>query len=167
MDSYRYTKKNHFVYPQRYSKSKYDGVKFFEQYFKSRYTILKKINGFQDYHIQNEDLGQFSDPKIFNITQKKFEILKRVYKKYDERGKPLTEDYFYLKNYIQLSAKCCLVYQESMNLKFLNTALKINDLLLSMHKQIPDKSRQLFGAVLKMELDSIQNICDKKGVNCK
>lgn len=167
MDSYTYTKKNHFVFPQNYSKSKYEGVKFFGQYFKSRHNVLKKMKGLQEYPIQDEDLGQFSDPKIFNIIQKKFEVSKKLYKKYDKHGNPLTEDYFSLKNYIQLSAKCCLAYQESMNLIFLNTTLKLNDLLLSMYEQIPDKSRQLFGAVLKIELESIQNICDKKGVNCQ
>ena len=105
-----------------------------------------------------------SDPKIFNIIQKKFEVSKKVYKKYDEHGNPSTKDYFSLKNYIQLSAKCCLAYQESMNLKFLNTALKLNDFVLSMYERVPDKYRQLFGMALRMEIDAVRNICEKKGV---
>lgn len=164
--SYTYTKKNHFVFPQNYEKSTYEGVIFFEKYFKSRRNVLKKMKGLQKIQIQDDgDLEQFSDPEIFKRIQKKFEVSKKVYKKYDEHGNPLTEDYFSLKNYVQLSAKCCLAYQESMNLIFLNTALKLNDLLISMYEQIPDKSRQLFEAVLKMELEFIQNICNKKGVN--
>ena len=53
-----------------------------------------------------------------------------------------------------------------MNLKYLNTSLKINDLLCSNFKKILDEfDLRLLKEILQSELKCIENLMNKRGLN--
>ena len=62
---------------------------------------------------------------------KKFEVSKRLYVAYDSALQPVEKDYDLLWNYALLAALVLYLYHQKQNLKYLNTGLKLVDLLIS------------------------------------
>jgi len=105
---------------------------------------------------------------LTNIYLKKFEIKKRLYTSYDENFKENSNDYSNLRNYILLSAICILKYENSKNLKFLNTSLKINDTICSRIKNLDDDlEKSLVIHILTMEIKKITELCHLKKIMIK
>ena len=69
--------------------------------------------------------------KIVNVLIKKFEVKKRIFSSYDKLFFENSSNYQDMINYILLSNICAKQYEKTKNLKFLNTVLKLNDLICS------------------------------------
>jgi len=106
-----------------------------------------------------------TNKKILNQLIKKFEIKKLLYLQYDSNLKEISSNYTKLSNYILLSLCCLLKYEQTKNLKFLNTSLKLNDTILSQRIKINNNfEKSLFCFVLQKELCYISILCKLKGI---
>ena len=106
------------------------------------------------------------DTKInakFEMYLKKFEINKRLYDKYDDNEKNSTR-YDIIENYILLSVISILKFKKTENLKFLNTALKLNDIICSEFKNmVKEDYNKLFKFSLESEMSIITRFMKKIG----
>lgn len=195
MIEYNYCDKDLLRYPEKYQMSAYGGIWFLHAYSNSRHNVLEKLNvcsseSFGKFIIENFAVNEISidfihttkflsltliekinkninkqNEVILDVFLKKFEVKKKIFTKYDKQYKEKTEDYFDLENYILLSANFIVTYQQTMNLKYLNACLKLNDLVISNLDKVHDKRfRKLFFMILHAELDCINNLCLKKGI---
>jgi len=97
---------------------------------------------------------------------KKFEITKKIFDFYEYDLSTKSKNFRILRNYLILSLICIKLYEKKMNLKYLNTSLKINDLLCSNFKKILDGyDLQLLKEILQSELRCIENLMNKRGLN--
>ena len=104
--------------------------------------------------------------KTLDILIKEFEIKKRIFEFCNSEFKGSKEKYSNLNNYILLSVICLLKFEKTQNLKFLNTSLKLNDVVSSQIKKlISSKYIQLYSLVIKKELEFVSELCSKKQVN--
>jgi hypothetical protein len=96
-----------------------------------------------------------------DIFVKKFELTKKLFKKYDKKFISKSENYSDLINYILLSFICLLSYKQEKNLKYLNTALKLNDTLTN---QISKNHKYLIplAYLVKIELNFIDELIKEK-----
>jgi hypothetical protein len=103
---------------------------------------------------------------LLNKIIKKFEIKKKIFESYDLEFKENTKKYSNLKNYILLSIICLFKFKKTKNLKFLNTSLKLNDLISSQIKKlIILEDILLYSFVIKKELKIIKILMNKKGIS--
>ena len=96
---------------------------------------------------------------------KRFEVEKRLYVAYTPEMRSASSDFAILANYALLSIVLLHYYQHTSNLKMLNGAVKLNDLLCSRQTEL-DQPKDLFLTViaLRYELDSIKHFATAKGV---
>jgi hypothetical protein len=92
---------------------------------------------------------------------KKFETKKKIYSKYSKQFKEISNEFTILQNYLFLSIICLIKYQQTLNLKFLNTALKLNDILCSQKNMIGDSNSELFMYSLEKEVSCVRQLCDR------
>lgn len=193
MTEYKYCKKDLLKHPEKYQMTPYEGVKFLQAYSDLRHQVIEKLNvnyntNFERFVTENFhtneipedfiDTNKFlklvltekiiqnlnkNNEEILDIFLKKFEVKKKLFTRYDKQYKEITDDYFDLRNYILLSANFVVAYQQTMNLKYLNTSLKLNDLVISNIEKVLDKCyRELFFMILQLEVDCINNLWLKK-----
>ena len=70
-----------------------------------------------------------NDKIILSKLVKSFEIKKKIFTEYDFNKNTFSIDYKNLRNYILFSLLCGKEFKNSRNLKYLNTALKLNDII--------------------------------------
>jgi|SaaInlStandDraft_2_1057019.scaffolds.fasta_scaffold03099_2 hypothetical protein len=185
--NYNYSKKDQLNHPQKYQKTPFHGKNFLSEYKNLRKNkieilirkikkefkieeILKNIqikkNGesefFTNYLLKSilKDSGNLEkNDKIINIFIKKFEVKKRIFSSYNKLFIETSSNYQEIINYILLSTICIIKYEKTKNLKFLNTVLKLNDLLCSEIENI-EKNEELNLVLycLKEELNFILKI---------
>jgi hypothetical protein len=93
---------------------------------------------------------------------KKFEVKKIIHSVYSKELKELSDDFTILHNYLLLSLICIIKYERTSNLKFLNAALKINDILYSQTNQLGnpiDVDSLVYS--LEKEIFCIKQLCRK------
>lgn len=138
-------------------------IKFSEIITKEEIHLEKLLKA-----IINEKKLQSKDKQLdelIDIFLKKFEVKKRLYILYDNNFQDKTKNFKKLINYILLAHLCIIRYHETLNLKFLNTLLKINDTICSQLNYIKNSTeKKLLVESLKDEIEIIKNLCNKKGV---
>jgi hypothetical protein len=72
-----------------------------------------------------------NDKTILSKLLKSFEIKKKIFTEYNFNQNTFSTDYKNLRNYILFSLLCSKEFKNSQNLKFLNTVLKLNDIISS------------------------------------
>ena len=190
---YQYSKESLLQNPQTYQFTKFEGKEFLQGYVKSRKKIILKLGSSQysDADIekvikqeQNDSRNKNNttifelrrillhiikndkDTKInakFEMYLKKFEINKRLYDKYDDNEKNSTR-YDIIENYILLSVISILKFKKTENLRFLNTALKLNDTICSeFRNMIKEDYNKLFKFSLESEMRIITRFMKKIG----
>ena len=190
---YQYSKESLLENPQTYQFTKFEGKEFLQRYVNSRKKIILKLGSsrYSDADIekvieqeQNDSrkknnttifelrrillhiINNNKDTKInakFEMYLKKFEINKRLYDKYDDNEKNSTR-YDIIENYILLSVISILKFKKTENLKFLNTALKLNDTICSeFRNMIKEDYNKLFKFSLESEMSIITRFMKKIG----
>jgi hypothetical protein len=193
--NYSYCDKDLLEFPEKYQMSTFSGIEFIHSYSNLRNNALLKLNVDKDKSFEATIIGNFVKTKIsidhihttkflsstlidkikkktinqneeiLEIFLKKFEVRKKIFTEYDKQIKEITKDYFDLKNYILLSANFIISYQQTLNLKYLNVCLKLNDLIISKLDQIYENQfKELFYFIIQMELDCISQLSLKKGI---
>ena len=100
-----------------------------------------------------------NDKIILSKLVKSFEIKKKIFTEYDFNKNTFSIDYKNLRNYILFSLLCGKEFKNSRNLKYLNTALKLNDIISSKVIQISENSNLLLAFyAISLELSSINTI---------
>lgn len=101
--------------------------------------------------------------ELINSIVKTFEVRKRFYHCYNKRFKPLDEsDYNDVSLYILISYLLVKVYEQTLNLKYLNGLLKINDTLISINEKIKEEYlKNIFYFTIKKEIDFILSLKNK------
>ena len=117
----------------------------------------------------NDGIEEEDAYSILNPFCGRYEVSKRIYDSYvwkDARLKPDSEICETLANYAMLSFCMIEYYERSNNLKFLNCALKVNDLLcsLSEDKLESEALRMLIAYNLLAEIKHIETIMKRRGV---
>lgn len=176
--NYKYTSKNLLDFKEHYHYSTFSGTKFLEDFIKSRELYLKKIQNKKNGNLNNwfdnffkETINKESTSFLLSRflkngenrgfvikLHKKFEVHKRVYVSYDLNDmKPKSLDIEIL-NFILLGLSLSKLYQESSFLGYLNSILKLNDIICS----IPANENFLFSEVIenliKSEIGFIRNL---------
>jgi hypothetical protein len=193
--NYSYCDKDLLEFPEKYQMSTFSGIEFIHSYSNLRNNVLLKLNVDKDKSFEATVIGNFvkgkiskdhihttkflsstlidkikkktikQNEEILEIFLKKFEVRKKIFTEYDKQIKEITKDYFDLKNYILLSANFIISYQQTLNLKYLNVCLKLNDLIISKLDQIYENQfKELFYFIIQMELDCISQLSLKKGI---
>lgn len=86
-------------------------------------------------------------------------LKKKIFTEYDFNKNTFSIDYKNLRNYILFSLLCGKEFKNSRNLKYLNTALKLNDIISSKVIQISENSNLLLAFyAISLELSSINTI---------
>ena len=94
---------------------------------------------------------------------KKFETKKLIFSKYDNNFQPISNEYSELRNYLLLATICAFQFKNSTNLKYLNTLLKLNDIICSQITSIDNSiDASLFNIVISHELNFITTLIQKK-----
>jgi len=194
MTEYKYNQGDLLKYPQKYNFTEFNNWDFLNAFKKSRNNFLKHSdvtsNLFENLFeliIPNTDIDynlgdkidteqylkiiliQISQKNFFNYNSidtylKKFELSKKLFEKYNKKFIPISENYLNLINYIILSLICLLCYKQEKNLKYLNTALKLNDTLTNQISEHHEYSIYL-EYLVKIELNFINELIEEKLVN--
>tara|TARA_B100000029_G_C17465047_1_gene919941 strand:- start:51 stop:605 length:555 start_codon:yes stop_codon:yes gene_type:complete len=166
---YSYYSKDPFSIPINYSYSEFEGSSFIDKYYKSRLESIKKIDKlnsvksnnslfiFQQslektgtvsliYELLKEMASSASVPIGINTYISKFEITKNVFDNYNSKSNEGRFDN--LANYISLSFFCLEAFKLSSNYRYLNTSLKLNDILISVLEILPELD--YFGDIKKV-----------------
>ena len=193
--TYPYSNTDLLENPERYQFTKFMGEKFLESYFYSRKIILNDIGGKIDKkmnfseiidnltNINNLENNEYNLEKlllkilsnnqnrneklneIIDIFLKKYEIKKKLVMQYDNDFHEKDSNYKNLRNYILLDLLCVIRFNETKNLKFLNTILKINDMLVTQISLWNNKNDLcVFQWLLENEIRIILELCKLKGV---
>ena len=137
--------RNHYQY------SKYYGLRFIKDYFKTRNELLKNYN----------EKNIFLEKKIINIDKiktlcRKFEIKKKLFKE-----KTTLREYS-LEEYIDSSHKIISHLFFKKNYSILSTLLKMNDLIIYIYNKKKEKKKNL-NKIKKIIF--LENIIIKKIIN--
>lgn len=117
--------------------------------------ILKKI-------IKND--FNYTVVSFINTFIKKFEIRKKFFDEYDCTNKEVSSNFSLLKNYILFALICQFSFKHFSNLKYLNTLLKLNDLLCSQWNNLTESEQLIVQHSILFEINTIKEISSKKGV---
>ena len=115
------------------------------------------------YLIKNSNIKKIK--KMLDIFIKNFEIKKQLFTRYDCNYKQSSENCSELINYSLLSTISLLYYEKTLNLKYLNVSLKLNDTLCSQIKKISDPVEVfLLKYSIEKELESISKLCQRSEI---
>ena len=99
---------------------------------------------------------------IIDKFLKKFEIRKKIFLHYDDEFNKVGDEFKEIQNYILLSFLCLIRYQVTSDLKYLNTFLKLNDMICSVKNLIVNKTDiSLFHYLLTSEMKCILKLLDE------
>ncbi len=100
-----------------------------------------------------------NDRIILSKLLKSFEIKKKLFTEYDFNQNTFSTDYKNLRNYILFSLLCGKEFENSRNLKYLNTVLKLNDIISSKAVEISENSNLILAFyAISLELSSVNTI---------
>ncbi len=144
-----------------------ENSKFYDEYLKiikkKTFETKKLLCFIYKKFLENKLNDEYLE--LINKLIKKFEISKKIFDVYEFDLTSKSKNFMIYKNYLILSLICIKLYEKKMNLKFLNTSLKLNDALCSNFKKIIDKNDLLLlKKVLELELNAIDNLMRKKGL---
>ena len=141
---------------------KYSGIS-------SNIRFDEKINTFEFFNyllkrISDKVIDQKSKEKLDQLV-KTFEVKKKIFSKYGVDMKENSSDYASINLYLLFSLICLKFYELNKNLKYLNTSLKLNDIICSQVGTYDFKNDlELFALVIHEEMSHVINLCKQKGV---
>ena len=113
------------------------------------------------------DLGDINGDgkESLEFLVKVFELRKRLYSEYQSGYKPNeNSDYRRYDYYILLGYLLCQAYRITDNLKYLNTMLKLNDILLSLSNVLDEQQKRCTATLLNREMDFVETLAGQCGI---
>ena len=121
-------------------------------------------NEFLIYFLTNDD-NQEEKIQFVEKILKNFEINKKIFSNYEFLTLKHSENYTIIKNYVLLSLVCAKIFKINKNLKFLNTLLKLNDILSSKIQSINESvTLSLIHHAINFELEFVNDLLKIKVV---
>ncbi len=100
-----------------------------------------------------------------NFFTARFEVTRKIYITYNKEMKPVTENYTFIRNYVLLAINLLLLYEKNLNLKMLNCALKLNDLICSnIQETLSVEDTFLVILSLRLELKFVKDLTSRNGL---
>ena len=173
---YKYTSKNLLLNPERYFYTTFEGQKFIDSYYESRTRFLKNLK------VENQDLSSWIEQidiqnnnevistgyvllnylktdknnNFINILFKKFEVSKKIHSSYDLKSyRPIKKNGNIL-NYILFGIVLIKLYEESRFMGYLNSLLKINDIIISQDTEQVLKYCPALKTIITKELELVK-----------
>ena len=126
----------------------------------SNYTT----NEFLIYFLTNDD-NQEEKMQFVEKLLKNFEIQKKIFSNYEFLTLKHSENYTIMENYVLFSLVCAKIFKITKNLKFLNTLLKLNDILSSRVQSINESvTLSLIHHAINFELEFVNDLLKTKVV---
>ena len=194
-NKYQYCNRDLLNNPEKYNFASFQGKKFLENYLDFRFSIVEKLENSIKMSVTftelisnfcNQNISKENDMELENLLTKtlcekkikshkldtnidiflkKYEIKKRLMSQYDTEFFEKNQDYKNLRNYLLLELLCVIRYEETRHLKFLNTILKINDMLITQAQQINEQTDlSIFKYCLEFEIKFVKELCELKGL---
>ena len=127
-------------------------------------SLLSEILQYQLLSEQNDEKDSTTHFWL-SVFIRKYEVFKRIFTKYSPKLKKIGDDYSNLLTYVLLSINLQLYFRQNQNLKFLNTSLKINDMVCSKMKELRSNDEiYLAKVMLETEIDIVRKLYLKKGI---
>jgi hypothetical protein len=132
-------------------------------------TAITKTNSF----VTEEFLTNFlknnkikeNEIQILEKLLKIFEINKKIYSSYNFKLNEHSNDFSLLRNYVLFSLICIKLFQMNENLKYLNTILKLNDIICSKINSVVDNNDlSLIYNTIKFEIQQIEKLLKNNSV---
>lgn len=175
---YNYTSKNLLVYPEKYFYTSFEGQKFIDAYFKSRTIFLEgfhgenqdlsswiehlnlpnNINEVSTCHILHDFLITKQKKELIDVLQRKFEVTKKIYDFYDLKSFRPIEKKSNILNYILFGVVLINLYEESRFMGYLNSLLKINDIIISQEVKEVAEFTSVIREIICKELEFIKEL---------
>ena len=171
---YEYTLQNRLENSHKYEFSPY-GKEFISAYKDSREESRKglgeaiKLDAIIDRKFESDtaqkikNLIRNPDDETLGRYIKKYEVTKKLWNAYSADWKRASDDYSDPYQYLLLSLSCLLRYRETKNLKMLNTALKLNDLLCSI--ELDDSLKSMLALCLDLEKEVVSELYSSLSVD--
>tara|TARA_A100001037_G_scaffold191864_1_gene171638 strand:- start:369 stop:965 length:597 start_codon:yes stop_codon:yes gene_type:complete len=142
------------LYKINHKEKSSDDTKFYSEYEFLSIIIKGKNN------LKKED--ETTIEKFVKI----FEVKKRIFDTYlINLERNYSDNYTNLRNYILFAIICLKKYEKTDNLKFLNSVLKLNDIICSASGLISDENDlKLFQYIIEKELDFVKELQKRCGV---
>lgn len=155
----------------------------------SKYSLehVKQINSIYDYYNLSAKYKSSITLKLLSILKfstsdsespddsnaifverllQKFEVTKRIYSDYDSNFKPLSKNYRQIINYILFSIILLLKQRNSDTYRYLNSALKLNDLIISISdNNLQPEVKEFINISLRLELSSVKLLTGTHYIN--
>lgn len=158
-----------------YSYSTYHGEDFINAWKKSRLEFIEQreiknlLFEFEDenptkslFNNWIHDLldGNFEDTEKLNLLLKRFEVTKKIYDSYDSDFRPTekTTEYKNIQLYILFSYILALAYTYYKKLYYLNSLLKVNDIIISNEDSIASGDWVKFNHCIEKEIKFIYDL---------
>lgn len=182
---YKYVTDNNLENVQNYMYSEYSGMDFLNAYRQTRLEnitlgkcrrneIESDIKKYIKSDVSAELSALWEKSKDTNINKikdsadiyvKRFEVKKRLYRKYGLNGRAVLESgYDEYVSYVLLGMIVSEIYRCSGNLKYLSCMLKITDTLISVRGSIDRKLWQMAGMLIADELEYVGNLIEKNSI---
>lgn len=173
---YKYTSKNLLENPEKYFYTPFLGQKFIDSYIASRTVFLKNLkHENQDLNtwIQGLNLSNNTDvistgyvlwnylktnkkDDFINVLFKKFEVSKKIHSSYDLKSyRPIKKNGNIL-NYILFGIVLIKLYEENRFMGYLNSLLKINDIIISQDTEHVLKYSPALKTIITKELELVK-----------
>ncbi|HIA12227.1 MAG TPA: hypothetical protein EYN69_09170 [Flavobacteriales bacterium] len=102
-------------------------------------------------NLVNGDALQIDSNTTVDKLQKKFEIFHRIYSRYNEDVRKISDGYQDAEMYALMAIVLLLRYRHSNNFNDLNTAIKINDILLFADWDLSSNGKSLIRSSVRLE----------------
>ena len=150
-----------------------DFISYSDNFFSSQdisdACVIIKKNKFSTNELYHSIIMELiNNPKNIQVIPiidkflKKFEIRKKIFLNYDNEINIASDEFKEIQNYILLSFMCLIRYQVTSDLKYLNTFLKLNDMICSVKNLIVNKTDiSLFHYLLTSEMKCILKLLEE------
>lgn len=166
-----------------YSYSQFQGIQFIETYKTTRRHYLAQIRTGKHFVIsslktssdksaksntETEDIldswidnliDDKTDFNQINLLLKRFEVVRKIFENYDENFRPIDKNKYHQNiNYLKFGIVLILCYEKTSKLQYLNSLLKLNDILCSIFNKIEDSHQDYFRWILIKELEFTEEL---------
>lgn len=168
-NSYIYLNKKAPLEKINYSYSKFEGQHFLDKYVDNRNYVIEKIKN-PKFNLNNPQfetsiifwkwINSGTDQSKMDLIIKRFEVTRKIYTKYNEDLRPLDrlENFNQFECYLYFSYLLIIQYSRSNKLQYINSLLKVNDILISNRNSLNDEEISSLAYCLKEELKLIHHL---------
>lgn len=171
---YSYSKFNGLSFIKAYIdyRSNFISTEVFEESFVDTQSLFICEEDFIDYICTKKFLNKClkesfnKNKEEFDLLIKRFEVTKKVYSFYDTNFRPHStcKNDLRLEYFIAFSHTLSEIYGKTENFKYLNSLLKVNDILCSAYNQLSQKEKMILAFLIKKEVDFVKALSNKLNI---